>query len=81
MTREEFIKQSNAIFFKAKDTFAQEALKKVNASFDEYSQKSDNASFQSFMMELLVLMSTLSFEMSCAYSEKLALLLFDQEVK
>ncbi|MDU6040098.1 MAG: hypothetical protein E6Y83_17295 [Clostridium butyricum] len=79
MTREEFKTQSNELFFKIKESLSNEILKSTKPAFDKASQSTDPVKALSDLnMELTTITSTLSFEASCDYSEKLALLLFDQ---
>ena len=79
MTRDEFKIQSNELFLSIKDSFAQMAINESNRILSKALEdpNSKNA-FISFSTELNQSLTTLSFEASCDYSEKLALLLFDQ---
>lgn len=79
MTRDEFKKQSNELFFQIKESLCQEILKSSKPIYDKAIQNPDKiTSLQQLNTELSQMMSTLCFEASCDYSEKLALLLFDQ---
>lgn len=79
MTRDEFQSQSNELFFKIKKSLVDNIMESVKPAFEE-AQKNPNQTEALFKlnMDLNVLVSTKAFEASCDYSEKLALLLFDQ---
>ncbi len=79
MTYDDFKQQSNELFFEIKKSLCQKLIESAKPVYDKAAKCPDKTSalFQ-VSNELSSLMSTLSFEASCDYSEKLALLLFDQ---
>ena len=82
MTRDDFEKQSNELFFQIKESLCQKIIESAKPVYDKASECPDKTSaLYQVSTELSQMMSQLSFEASCDYSEKLALLLFDQFAK
>lgn len=82
MNRDDFKNQSNELFLQIKESLCQEILKSANSIYDKAIQNPDKeTALHQVSTELSQMMSTLCFEASCDYSEKLALLLFDQFVR
>lgn len=78
MTRDEFLKQSNELFFEIKEEFCQKSLEAAKPLFDKATHNTGDSKLNSELnTELTQVMTALSFEASCCYAEKLALLLFD----
>ena len=79
MTRDEFKQQSDELFFAIKESLCQKFKESAKPVYDKAAECPDKISaLRQVSNELSFLMSTLSFEAGCDYSEKLALLLFDQ---
>ncbi len=82
MTRDEFKKQSDELFFQIKESLCKKIIESAKPVYDKAAECPDKSSaLCQVANELSQIMSTLSFEASCDYSEKLALLLFDQSSK
>lgn len=78
MTHDEFKKQSDELFFQIKESLCNKIIESAKPIYDKAAECPDVASaLRQVSNELSCMMSTLSFEASCDYSEKLALLLFD----
>ncbi len=79
MTRDEFKSKSNELFFQISKSLCQEMLESAKPIYDKAIQKPNKEiALHQINSELSQMMSQLCFEASCDYSEKLALLLFDQ---
>lgn len=79
MTHDEFDKQSNELFLQIQESLGQKIVEAGNSAYEKAMKNPDKtvALYQLFT-ELAISASTLSFNASCAYSEKLCLLLLDQ---
>lgn len=78
MTRDEFEKQSDELFYKIRESLYQKITESAESIFSKATECPDKISALSQAPnELTIVMSKLFFEASCDYSEKLALLLFD----
>ena len=78
MTRDEFKEQSDILFFQVKESLCKQILDEAKPIFEKGMDKADSiSSLSTLNTELTQAISTLCFEASCDYAEKLALLLFD----
>ena len=78
MTRDEFQEQSNKLFLEVKESLIEELKNSSVTIFESAKNCPDkNSALHQASVELSQKISALSFESSCDYSKRLALLLFD----
>ena len=78
MNKEEFLAQSNELFHKIRTSMCESIIEDAKPIFENAKQAEDKSTAIATMQgELAQMMSLKSFEASCDYSEKLALLLFE----